>query len=293
MTSSGYLRLEARHALLGKGRLQAEAATALQRRTLDAGALRRLGDIQRGNGDFAAAQETYRRMSTLRPHDAQASWLYAITAGRHLPTPPTGVRAAPFVQRTNFLTSAEGERLLSWAYAKRERFAPAKVGPSGRGRVDVSQRCALAVPPVACKDLEAWFVPKVRALLPTVSAQLGLRSLDDCGIVLRAVAHLNGGYGRPHRDSPPFVCSCYFHVQPRGFSGGDLLLYDTQVGTSVFDLWAFSRLQPTANSIVFHPGAYMHEITPTVCGTGRFLDARFSLTCAIWPNEARASRESA
>ena len=266
---------------------------ALQRRALDAGALRRLGDIRRGNGDFAAAQEAYRRLCTLRPHDAQASWLHAITAGRRLPAPPTGIRAAPFVRRTNFLTSAEGERLLAWAHTQRERFAPAKVGPSGRRRVDISERCGLAAPPLACKDLDAWFVPKVRAVLPTVSAQLGLRSLDDCGIVRQAVAYLNGDYGRPHRDPPPLVCSYYFHAQPRGFSGGDLLLYDTQVGTSDFDLWAFSRLRPTANSIVFHPGAYMHEVTPVVCGTDRFLDARLSVICGIWPNEARASRESA
>ena len=292
MTSSGYLRPEARHALLGKGLLHAQAATALQQRALDAGALRRLGDIRRGNGDFAAAQEAYRRLCTLRPHDAQASWLHTITAGRRLPAPPTGIRAAPFVRRTNFLTSAEGERLLSWVRAKRERFAPAKVGPIGRRRVDVSERCALAAPPVACKNLDAWFVPKVRAVLPSVSAQLGLHSLDDCGIVPHAVAYLNGGYGRPHCDSPPLVCSYYFHVQPRDFSGGDLLLYDTQVGTWDFDLWAFSRLQPTANSIVFHPGAYMHEVTPVVCGPD-FLDARLSVTCGIWPNEARASRESA
>ena len=278
--------------LLGKGRLHAQAATVLQRRALDAGALRRLGDIRRGNGDFAAAQEAYRRMCALRPHDVQASWLHAITAGRRLPVPPTGVRAAPFVRRTNFLTSAEGERLLSWVCAKRERFAPAKVGPSGRRRVDISERYAVAAPPVACKDIAAWFVPKVRAVLPTVSAQLGPHSLDNCGIVLSAMAYLNGGYGRPHCDSPPFVCSCYFHAQPRGFSGGDLLLYDTQVGTSEFDFWAFSRLQPTANSIVFHPGAYMHEVTPVVCATDRFVDARFSVTCTIWPNEARACRES-
>ena len=293
MTSSGYLRLEARHALLGKGHLHADAAMALQRRALDAGALRRLGDIRRGNGDFAAAREAYRRLCTLRPHDAHASWLHAIAAGHRQPAPPTGVRAAPFVRRTNFLTSAEGERLLSWVRAKRERFAPAKVGPSGRRRVDVSKRCGLTLPPVACKEIDAWLVPKVRAVLPTVSAQLGLRGLDDCRIVPQAVAYLNGGFGSPHCDPPPLVCSYYFQVQPRGFSGGDLLLYDTQVGTSDFDLWAFSRLRPTANSIVFHPGAYMHEITPVVCGRDRFMDARFSVSCGIWPNEARASRESA
>ena len=285
MTSSIWLRPEVRHALLGTGGLHAQAAAALQRRALDADALRQLGDIERGNGRFTAAHQTYRRLCALRPGDPCASWLCAITGNHRLPAPPTGVRAAPFVQIPNFLTSAEGERLLSWAQNARGRFAPAKVGPSGKRRVDISERRGLAAPPKACKDIGAWLVPKVRAVLPTVSARLRLQGFDSCRIVPAAAAYLNGGYGRPHRDSPPLVGNCYFHAQPRRFSGGDLLLYDTEVETGDFDACAFSRVEPAANSVVFHPGAYVHEVTRVVCGTDRFTDARFAMTCTIWPND--------
>ena len=239
----------------------------MQRRALDADALWQIGDMERGDGHFTAAHQAYRRLCTLRPGDPWASWLCAITGSHRLPAPPPGVRAAPFVQIPNFLTSAEGERLLSWAQNERGRFAPAKVGrsgkvgPSGERRVDISERRGLAASSKACEDIGAWLVPKVRAVLPTVSARLRLQGFDNCQIVPVAVAYLNGGYGRPHRDPPPLFGNCYFHAQPRRFSGGDLLLYDTEVETGDFKACAFSRIEPAANSIVFHPGAYVHEVT--------------------------------
>lgn len=270
---------KARNALLG---LHAHAQGALQRRLHDADALRRLGDIQRMSGDFTAARETYRRLCVLRAGDPCASWLYAIAAGHLLPAPPMGVRAGPFVRIPNFLTLLEAERLLSWAQNEQARFTPAKVGPSGKRRVDVSERRGLSAPPKACNDIGAWFVPKIRDVLPTVSAQLRLQGLDDRQIPLTTVAHLNGGYGRPHQDSASIIGTYYFHVQPRRFSGGDLLLYDTKVGTGEYDACAFSRIAPTANSAVFFPGAYVHEVSPVVCRTDRFVDARFSVNFALW-----------
>ncbi len=61
-----------------------------------------------------------------------------------------------------------------------------------------------------------------------------------------------------------------------------MLLYDTEVETGDFNACAFSRIEPAANSIVFHPGAYVHEITRVVCGTDRFTDARFAMTCTLF-----------
>lgn len=258
--------------------LHAQAQKSL-RRMHDVSALRRLGDIHRAKGDFSTAREIYQRLCVLRPDDPSALWLHAITAGHPLPAPPTGVRAAPFALIPNFLTPADAERLLSWVQDERARFVPARVfEEGGKSHLDTSIRRGRALPPEFSTEVSAWFVPKIRNLLPTVSAQLRLPALDDRQIDLTATAYLNGGYGLAHKDPVALVGNCYFHAQPRRFSGGELLLHDTDVETEAPANFVFSRITPNSNSIIFYPGAYFHQITPVVSETGRFADARFSVT---------------
>ena len=47
----------------------------------DARALRRLGDVQRGKGQFPAALETYRRLRALNPDDASVAGPVSILSG--------------------------------------------------------------------------------------------------------------------------------------------------------------------------------------------------------------------
>ena len=265
--------------------LHAQAQKSLGRLD-DADSLRRLGDIQRMNGDFSTAREAYRRLCTLRPDDPSALWLHAITAGHPLPAPPTGVRAAPFVRIPNFLTPAEAARLLSWAQDESAHFKPARViAKGGKYRIDTSIRRGLALPRrfFCTTEISAWLVSKVRNLLPTVSAQLRLPDLDDRQIVLTTAAYLNGGYGLAHRDPVFLIGNCYFHTQPRRFFGGELLLHDTDFETGEPQNCGFSRIAPVSGSIIFYPGAYFHEITPVTCETDHFVDARFAVSFNFRP----------
>lgn len=264
--------------------LHAQAQKSLSREH-DVNALRRLGDIHRARGDFSTAREIYRRLCVLRPDDPSALWLHAITAGHPLPASPTGIRAAPFALIPNFLTPADAERLLSWVQDERARFVPARVvDEGGKRHLDTSVRRGWALPPRFSTDVSAWFVPKIRNLLPTVSAQLRLPALNDRQIHLTTTAYLNGGYGMAHKDPESVVVgNCYFHAQPRRFSGGELLLYDTDVEKGEPSNFVFSRIAPDSNSIVFYPGTYFHQITPVISETDRFADARFSVTFGFGP----------
>ena len=159
--------------------LQERAAALLQAAVAadpsDAGAWKRLGDVLRRQGDFPAACEAYRRLRALRPDSLSAAWLRAIAAGDRLPAArPVGrFLAAPFVRIQNFLTTNEGERLRTWAFAARDRFVPGTIlfeGPTAgtrKRRVDVSKRLGLATVPGACKEFSGWFVPKLRACQAT------------------------------------------------------------------------------------------------------------------------------
>ena len=278
--------------LLRADRLHNRAEDALRRRLAeeprDAGALLRLGDLHRRRGNFPAAAEAYGRLCALRPGESRALWLRAVTAGEPLPAaPPDGLHAAPFVRIRDFLSHDERERLLSAALAMRGLFAPGGVGRGAARKVSSLERRALETRLSSREDVRGWLVPKVREMLPKLSMLLRIDGLDRCRMGLSMVAHPDGGFGTRHRDDSSLAGICYFHRDPRPFTGGDLLLWDTEVETGRHcDVFGFSRVEPAAGSIVFYPGTYMHEVTPVACEPNDFAAARFSVVVAFWPRAA-------
>lgn len=257
----------------------------------DAGAWERLGDVRRRLGDFPAACEAYHRLRALRPDGRSAAWLHAISAGDRLPTArPVGrFRAAPFVRIRNFLMHDEAERLRTWAFARRDRFAPGTIvkgaNPRNRRRtMDLSKRRGLATVSGACKEFSWWFVPKLRAVLPDVLTTLRCEDLfAGVEFNLIATAYLDAGFGLPHHDfESPLVGVCWFHREPRPFAGGDLLLYDSDAD-GIYNASAFSRIEPVGGSIVFYPGSYTHEITTVASGTDDFAAGRFAVSIFMLP----------
>ena len=255
----------------------------------DAEALRRLGDVHRRKGNFPAAAEAYGRLKVLRPADRQASWLRAVTAGEQLPAaPPDGLRAAPFVHIRDFLSHAERARLLSAAFATQGLFTPGGVGRGADRKVRPLERQALALRLPGQGGVRAWLVPKLREALPMVSMLLRVDSHDLCRMGLTMVVHPDGGFGVRHRDGAPLAAICYFHRDPRPFSGGDLLLHDTDVETGRSSASEFSRVVPLGGSVVFYPSYYAHEIAavgsvPGGPGEGDFAAARLSVAVAFEP----------
>ena len=264
-----------------------DRAAAALRRTLaveprNAAALARLGDLERARGDFAAALTAYRRLLAVAPDDAEAAWLAAFLGGDRLPEAPAAGRAAPFVRLTDFLPPASRERLLQDVPAARERFAPAKVGANA-SVVNLKVRNALVLDEPTTRNVQSWFVPKLRAVLPEVLRRLRMEDLDVRRIELKVTVHLHGGFYTVHRDDSPdenfrdrFVSYvCYFHRAPRPFAGGDLLLHDAGRAGG-WPSRAFSRIEPLCGSIVFFPSDCLHEITPVACGAD-FGDGRFTV----------------
>ena len=250
----------------------------------DVEAWRRLGDVQRGKGKLSHALECYRRVASLRPDDSQARWLVAILSGTALPDAPAGVRPAPFVRQTDFLSPQECSQLLSLAQASSERFAPAIVnvlrGPGeptaeespeapngaakdvGVGSVDPSRRNALIVDPrITEREIRPWFEPRLRSVFAEALPRLGLRRPRQQRVEMGMSAYLGGSFFAKHKDNGASAYhmrllsfAYYFHRQPRRFSGGDLLLHDAGGA-------AFTRIEPQYNSIVFFPAASIHEVT--------------------------------
>ena len=277
-------------ALLRPGGLQDLAAAALERTLAadpgNAHALWKLAEIHRRQGDFAAARGLYRRLRVRGPDRRKAAWLHRVLGGDGpQETAPGGVWPAPFVWRKNFLAPGECDRLLALGAGRRECFTPAKVGDPSTTRVDPEVRITLEADPRTTKEVRPRIGPKIRSVLPDVLARLGMAGLDyRYGIEMSMRVYLGGGFYRAHADSlstdhRPRVLSFvyFFHRQPRRFSGGDLLLYDTDVDTYAWTCAAFSRIVPLRNSIVFFPSACWHQVCSVQCETDDFEDGRWAV----------------
>ena len=275
-----------------------KAAAALRRKLAaeprDAAALARLGDVERRGGDFPAALAAYRRLLAVAPDDAEAAWAAAFLGGGRLPEASAAGRAAPFVRLTDFLPPAPRDRLLRDVLAARRRFVPAAI----RMQKDAEKvrkgevRNALVLDEPTTRDVRAWFLPKLRAVLPDVLWRLRLEDFEVGSTAVEVTVHPHGGFFSAHRDHSTsdrhriVSCVCFFHREPRPFTGGDLLLHDAGRAEGS-PAGAFSRIEPLPGGIVFFPGDCLHEITPVACGA-EFGDGRFTVNG--WVSVARSLR---
>ena len=248
----------------------------------DAGAWRRLGDAQRGNGQLPDALESYRRALSLSPGDAAAAWLVAVLSGEPLPAASACGQPVPFVRRADFLPPPRCSALLAFALAQRERFEAGTVGAGTGSRLDPSARTALVERVATTREVLPWFEPRLRRAFTAALRQLRLPKPSAYWVEMALAAYLPGDFFAKHSDTGTHFgtrrlsFAYYFHRQPRRFRGGDLLLHDARGS-------AYTRIEPAHNSIVFFPSWAVHQITPVEsarpdAGSGEDLgSARFAI----------------
>ena len=249
----------------------------------DAQTLWQMGGLQRKLGDFGAASETYRQLKAV-DDDAVAAWWIGALNGEQLPaSAPDEPHPTPFVRITNFLTAAQQDMLLDAVWKSRERFAPARV------RTVRDARVALVAKRSVGRQIEPWFVKALAGVVEDVARHFRVDGMDKYDVELQVAVHRSGGFTRVHRDTYHqrdrdnhnagrlLSLAYYFHCEPKGFAGGDLLLYDTCVATGDYRAVAFSRIEPIGNSLVFFPSAYYHEVLPVHSDGDAFENARFTI----------------
>lgn len=70
----------------------------------------------------------------------------------------------------------------------------------------------------------------------------------------------------------------YFYREPKPFSGGELLLYDSKIENNYYvQADSFKTVEPRNNSIVFFPSRYLHEVKLVSCPSKAFADSRFTI----------------
>ena len=295
---------DAMPALLRPGGLYDQAEAALRRKLAadphDTAALWKLAEIRRQRGDFAAARDGYRRLRVLGPDRRKAAWLHAVLGGDGVPevVPPRRIWPVPFVWMRNFLVPEQCERLSALAAEGHARFVPARAGKKGAARVDPEIRVTWESDHRTRQAFHPWFIQKIRGVVPEVLERLRMEDIGRYGIHMKMREYPTGGFYRAHTDEPydpdhprklNFVY--FFHREPRRFSGGDLLLYDTDADTVACSFAAFSRIVPLRNSIVFFPSVSWHEVTHVRCETNDFKDGRWTVNGHLWQRGGDAAAD--
>ncbi len=184
----------------------------------------------------------------------------------------------PVVRIDSFLTGSELAWLLDLVFAAEPGFVPSRVSDD---KSDYRHSLMLAAPqPV--KDL---FVRKITALMPEVMPQLRVGRFPVGAIDCQITASIDGSYFKAHTDAGAnetwkrqYTYVYYFNREPKGFSGGELRIYDDSIRDGkLVATDSYQVVEPRHNTIVFFQAAVMHEVMPVRMPSRQFRDARFTV----------------
>jgi SM-20-related protein len=192
---------------------------------------------------------------------------------------PLSLRRPRFVIVDDFLSQREHDELLAYALISEDHF---QAGTVASYEPDVRQNQVIlnfgdsVHSRLIANRLLIWF--------PLLVKTLGMKVFPLEQIESQLTAAGDGYYFKAHTDQAPGVpralsCVYYLHREPRGFSGGELRLYDS-IGEG--GPWraadTFTTLAPVANRLVVFPSEEFHEAMPVRCPSKEFADSRFAVT---------------
>jgi Rps23 Pro-64 3,4-dihydroxylase Tpa1-like proline 4-hydroxylase len=183
-----------------------------------------------------------------------------------------------YLQLENFLSSTEHQLLLEYVFDRQAEFVSTL---TSTGAENYRKSVVLYTFP----EFAALIHQRIQAILPEVLAHLGLPAFPIGQIEAQLTAHNDGNFYKIHNDngSPDTATReltyvYYFHQEPKAFSGGELVIYDSQKQAQYYVAGETHHIiEPLNNSIVFFLSRYMHEVLPVRCPSQQFADSRFTI----------------
>jgi SM-20-related protein len=183
-----------------------------------------------------------------------------------------------YVQIDNFFTTEEYNRLLEYVIDKESSFVPTSTSTN-----DVNYRRSMVL--YSFPELSGIVLNRIQKLVPDIISKLGLMPFSVSQIESQMTAHNDGNYYKIHNDNGSSETATreltyvyYFYYEPKPFSGGELLIYDSKVENNLYvNAESFRTIEPRNNSIVFFLSRYMHEVLHVNCPSKAFVDSRFTI----------------
>lgn len=192
--------------------------------------------------------------------------------------PPTSVLPSVFLQLENFLAPEEHQSLIKYVMQHKSDFVSSSTSSS-----DSNYRRSSVLPKFP--EFSELMIQRVRASVPAVLAKLEHPTFNIGQIEAQLTAHNDSNYYKTHNDNgSPDTASrvlsyvYYFYREPKGFSGGELRIYDSKIENNTYvQAESFKTVEPKNNSIVFFLSRYLHEVMPVKCPSKSFADSRFTI----------------
>jgi Rps23 Pro-64 3,4-dihydroxylase Tpa1-like proline 4-hydroxylase len=192
-------------------------------------------------------------------------------------TAMSDVLPSHFLQLDNFLSNSEQQNLLNYVFQKKSAFVP-----SSTSTQDLDYRRSLVLH--SFTKFSELLINRVRKAMPDVCEALQMK-FEVGNVEAQLTAHNDGNYYKVHNDSgSPDTATreltfvYYFYREPKSFSGGELVIYDSKIENNYYvKADSFQKVEPRNNSIVFFPSYYMHEVLPIHCPSQAFADSRFTI----------------
>jgi Rps23 Pro-64 3,4-dihydroxylase Tpa1-like proline 4-hydroxylase len=184
-----------------------------------------------------------------------------------------------------FLPDPVWRSLLQRVLASEVQFQPSGTHDH---RADYRQSLVLNPPP----DLVQPVVDGVRHVMPQILPALRVAPITVGNVEAQVTASVDGSFFGVHtdadRDKVPkryLTYVYYFNRQPKGFSGGELRVYDDVLrNNKLARAETFNVVEPRHNRIVFFWARTMHEVVRVHVPSRLFGDARFTVNG--WVNSA-------
>ncbi|MDJ1169506.1 2OG-Fe(II) oxygenase [Roseofilum sp. BLCC_M154] len=194
------------------------------------------------------------------------------------PAPLPNTITSRFVHLDNFLSDDECDRLLKYVKKRQKDFTSTT---TSTGEADYRYSTVLYHFP----EFSEMIIERVKGMMPEVLPQLDRPLFVPQDVEAQLTAHNDGHYFKLHNDngSPDTATReltyvYYFHNQPKHFSGGELLLYDSTIKNGYYaKADTYQTVEPRHNSIVFFLSRYLHEVLPVRCPSKKFTDSRFTI----------------
>lgn len=188
------------------------------------------------------------------------------------------ILTSQFVQIDNFFTKDETSRLLDYVLKNESEFVPTSTSTN-----DLDYRRSMII--YSFPEFSQLITKRIKAILPDVFRKVNLEPFPISEIETQLTSHNDGNYYKIHNDNGStdtatreFTYVYYFYREPKAFSGGELLIYDSKIENNFYlNADTFHTVEPRNNSIVFFLSRYLHEVLPVSCPSQSFADSRFTI----------------
>jgi Rps23 Pro-64 3,4-dihydroxylase Tpa1-like proline 4-hydroxylase len=193
---------------------------------------------------------------------------------------PGWVIPSTYLQFDGFLTPDEQAQLLAYSLEREDVFKPSTVSTN-----EPDYRESMVEHDIVDSRWGTLFRDRLMVYLPQILRRLGKAPFPIDRIEVQLTANNDGAYFKVHNDAGGDADICreityvyYFNREPKRFSGGELVLYDSKVENNFYVQTESQRIvEPRNNCLIVFLSFAHHEVMPVRCPSGEFADSRFTV----------------